>query len=150
MFTYDNYVQDSAGSSATRDHNYTSTSTYTTVASLRALPEVIVMVQFIVLLKMLFGLDDKTEKFQSEFARLVNKTIKSEVSKISKKGFEMEDWTELFVIEDWLGFLRRRREVVQRELCCSGAFVPNNPISMTKLAELTERCALTGGKNLLF
>lgn len=111
------------------------------VEQFRAVPEVIVLVQFLVILKMLFGLDDKTEKFQSRFAQIVNKILKEETE---KRKWEMEEWAELFVIEDWFGYLQRRRQVVRREMCCPSMYTPNEPPGIIKLNDLMEKCAING------
>lgn len=108
----------------------------------RIIPELLVVVQLLVLLKMLFGLDDTTERYQSEFARLVNREMKKEFDKV-------EDWSELFVIEDWLGYLMRRRELVKREISCTRMFNSNASISMAKLNELLETSSISGNYVLL-
>ncbi|CAL8123604.1 unnamed protein product [Orchesella dallaii] len=102
-------------------------------AQFRSIPEVFVLTQILVVLKMFFGLDDRTEKFQSKFARLVNKVMNEEVA---IRGWQMEEWTELFVIEDWFGYLQRRRELVKTELFSSLLYVPNKTLTMTKLHNL--------------
>lgn len=127
LFTFDDFVNDFPKAMC--------------VQQLRAVPEVIVLVQSLVILKMLFGLDDKTEKFQSKFAQIVNKVLMEETE---NRKWEMEEWTELFVIEDWFGYLQRRREVVRRELCCPSMYTPNEPPGLIKLNDLMEKCTVNG------
>lgn len=107
----------------------------------RLLPEILILAQFIVVLKLFFGLDDKTEKYQSEFARLVNQIISEEVQ---QNDWELDDWSELFVIEDWFQYLRRRRIVVTRELCSAKMYTPNKPPSSAKLNDLMKNRAVDG------
>ncbi|ODM91861.1 TATA box-binding protein-associated factor RNA polymerase I subunit B [Orchesella cincta] len=118
MFTFDDYV------------NY---DWKLNLKHFKSIPEVFVLTHILVVLKMLFGLDDRTEKFQSNFARLVNSVIKEEVE---KRNWEMEEWTELFVIEDWFGYLQRRRELVKTEIFSSHLYAPNKPPNLTKLNNL--------------
>lgn len=107
----------------------------------KLVPEIIVLVQLVTILKMLYGLDDETEKFQSNFAKLVNKVIREE---IAERNWNMEEWTELFVIEDWFLYLQRRKELVKRELCCPAMYTPNSPVTVTKLQDLISRCKING------
>lgn len=80
-----------------------------------ALPEFHILSAIIVVLRLLFGLDDVTERYQSKFARIVNSVITSSDMDIGVTPSDTE-WNELFVIEDWLSYLRQRKRIVTAEL----------------------------------
>ena len=76
-------------------------------------------------LKLLFGLDGTTEKYQSRYAQLVNKIINNNAESAHERQKSKKEWSQLFVIEDWFSYLRYRSLVIAKELHPTSQATPN-------------------------
>lgn len=93
-------------------------------------PEAIILSVIIIVLKLLFGMDDVTERYQSAFALKVNSILEETLQNDSIDGNNSE-WTKLFVIENWFPYLRRREQIYSSQLINPVRYqpLPQNPSS---------------------
>ena len=59
--------------------------------------EIIILSMIGVVMKMLFGMDDVTERYQSRFASKVNAIVSKHLKKESMERDSAESWTEHFI-----------------------------------------------------
>lgn len=74
----------------------------------RYCPEFMALANIIIALRLLFGMDDVTERYQSKFAKLANTTM-------AKIGIDYA-YTTVFDIEDWFVYMRDRSRVFKKEM----------------------------------
>lgn len=90
----------------TTTNEFLTTRTYLQLSKI--LPEFHILAVIIIVLRLLFGLDDVTERYQSDFAQKVNSTLEESGSN--------NEYSKLFVIKDWFLYLRQRTKIVDGEL----------------------------------
>jgi len=99
---------------------------------LRPIMEVHTILLILVTLKLLFGLDDVTERYLSQFARTVNNVLDTAPKRLPGISVK-KDFLKLFVVEDWIHHLRHKRKVVQAELFSAEIYTPIHRPSVARI-----------------
>jgi len=110
---------------------------------LKIMIEILIVSMIGLFLRMLFGLDDVTEKHQSRFAAKVNGILSRHLNPEESLDPRTE-WTQLFDIKEWFRHIRYRTSFAEQEKLNPIQFRHGKPPNLTRLSDISTRYATPG------